>query len=494
MTDTLHMHRLHVRYRVPEDDVFMRMRLDAVLARVLDEELEPALLRRGVPVGDEVCVRALRVPARLRLAAGEAGAAEEWSDAIANAIAAAVARGGADVVRYRSRHAALADLAVSVAAGRLDRAWAWRQLGLWRGGDAPEARGAATELVAALAAEPETIVAVLAHAASCGALPCLVALVDADEWAELAHAALAAAGVSRGVLAAAATARARAEATSVRHEQPSSASVVARVARTSALVRAVGGPLSGEKTLALAVLAWLETDPAAAAAAPFEQAVDIVRALSEQLSIPATPASELPAADPAEAVAETVPAGPEAPPDPDAPEPGGLPEPAAPALTRFGGLLFLLGVLDELGVPGEIVRSAPLARRPLRWTLHRLALTLAPADADDPAALAFAGLPPDADPPDDDGEPKSDDERVALGVLAGRVAERARERLDRPELSPDELLDFVCRRRGEILFDPGWLELRLPFDEVSVELRRAGLDLDPGWLPWLGCVVRFVYG
>jgi hypothetical protein len=26
-----------------------------------------------------------------------------------------------------------------------------------------------------------------------------------------------------------------------------------------------------------------------------------------------------------------------------------------------------------------------------------------------------------------------------------------------------------------------------------VEVRRAGLDLDPGWIPWLGAVVRFVY-
>ena len=24
-------------------------------------------------------------------------------------------------------------------------------------------------------------------------------------------------------------------------------------------------------------------------------------------------------------------------------------------------------------------------------------------------------------------------------------------------------------------------------------LRRLGLDLDPGWLPWLGCIVRFAY-
>ena len=24
-------------------------------------------------------------------------------------------------------------------------------------------------------------------------------------------------------------------------------------------------------------------------------------------------------------------------------------------------------------------------------------------------------------------------------------------------------------------------------------VRRAGLDLDPGYVPWLGCVVRFLY-
>jgi len=25
-------------------------------------------------------------------------------------------------------------------------------------------------------------------------------------------------------------------------------------------------------------------------------------------------------------------------------------------------------------------------------------------------------------------------------------------------------------------------------------VRRVALDVDPGWLPWLGCVVRFHYG
>jgi hypothetical protein len=28
---------------------------------------------------------------------------------------------------------------------------------------------------------------------------------------------------------------------------------------------------------------------------------------------------------------------------------------------------------------------------------------------------------------------------------------------------------------------------------VDIEVRRAGLDLDPGWVPWLGRVVTFGY-
>ncbi len=55
------------------------------------------------------------------------------------------------------------------------------------------------------------------------------------------------------------------------------------------------------------------------------------------------------------------------------------------------------------------------------------------------------------------------------------------------------LLLSVCRRHAVIQADPGWIDVDLRLDEVSVDVRRAGLDLDPGYLPWLGCVVRFRY-
>jgi hypothetical protein len=37
------------------------------------------------------------------------------------------------------------------------------------------------------------------------------------------------------------------------------------------------------------------------------------------------------------------------------------------------------------------------------------------------------------------------------------------------------------------------LDVSLALDDADVRIRRIGLDLDPGWLPWFGRVVRFHY-
>jgi len=71
----LNVSRMRVRYRVPAADPNVRKRLDAVLDRVLGDALEPALVLRGVPVSEEICVRVVRAPARLRLDDGERSAA-----------------------------------------------------------------------------------------------------------------------------------------------------------------------------------------------------------------------------------------------------------------------------------------------------------------------------------------------------------------------------------------------------------------------------------
>ena len=51
----------------------------------------------------------------------------------------------------------------------------------------------------------------------------------------------------------------------------------------------------------------------------------------------------------------------------------------------------------------------------------------------------------------------------------------------------------VAKRDAAVDRKPGWIEIHLSLADVDLDIRRAGLDIDPGWLPWLGRVVRFRY-
>jgi hypothetical protein len=156
----------------------------------------------------------------------------------------------------------------------------------------------------------------------------------------------------------------------------------------------------------------------------------------------------------------------------------------------------------------EIEIEEPFCRRPFRWTLHQLAMALAETNPRDPAALAFAGLGPTAGPPSPDESALSDEEQRRLAWFGERVVERLRQRLTAPnpsaataatagrdfrKMAPRLLRDWICRRRARVVADPGWIEAHFSLDEVSTEIRRAGLDLDPGYVPWLGVVLKYVY-
>lgn len=48
-------------------------------------------------------------------------------------------------------------------------------------------------------------------------------------------------------------------------------------------------------------------------------------------------------------------------------------------------------------------------------------------------------------------------------------------------------------RRGQLYVTPSHVDLAMPLDGVSLPVRLAGLDFDPGWLPAFGRVVQFHY-
>lgn len=155
--------------------------------------------------------------------------------------------------------------------------------------------------------------------------------------------------------------------------------------------------------------------------------------------------------------------------------------PAAPALldtstwhpTQWGGVLFWLARM------GEYAQDSPVS---LPLLLRETALALG-APADDPVVIAFCG----GQRPDGEAPP-------GLQAQAAALVRSWSDWLDRaaPEL-PSPRLPHVCRRAGRLRLEPGWIELHLPMDAVDTGIRRLALDLDPGWLPWLGCVLRICY-
>ena len=53
---------------------------------------------------------------------------------------------------------------------------------------------------------------------------------------------------------------------------------------------------------------------------------------------------------------------------------------------------------------------------------------------------------------------------------------------------------------GELVARPGWialtrthLDVSFPFERTDIRIRRAGVDINPGWVSWLGRVVTYWY-
>lgn len=644
--DTLHVARFRARYRVPAGDGSARARLDALLRDVLDQALETALAAEGVSAREEVCVRTVAAPARLRLDRPDAAVTAAWSTALAGAIRTTIDAGGDGVARYASRAHALVDVVVSVARGDHRRAWAWRQLGLWSAGDAPSTSVAADEAARVLADNAELAVATLAAAGRSGALAVLAARVPPSAWRAVAAAALRAFAVPPSISAQLLSADDDGAASTVRlSSQPPSgdpraagegdarsadrlpktwgaadARLIDRIARRSSLyAAAVAAPDDARR--ALAILAVLEAEPAALARSSASALVTAVadeaaadagarppstgaaggKRTKETYTADSPPSARRPSsagrtsaleASSASAAAgsargdatredrstesihrvgstesprstgsagdgrastesgesassgsteaidrdgsagsaslesartggrESIESGEalddrsrggeagemergpsaenavEAGAETDAWDDGPVPV-TSTGETRWGGLLFLLHLVAELGIPREIVDSALFAARPLRWVLHRVATALLALDDADAAALAFAGLGPAADPPARGEPPASDEEEAEVRALAARIAAALHERITgQPAADVRAAAAKVreaARRDAVISADPGWIDVILRMDQVDTAVRRAGLDLDPGWLAWLGVVVRFVY-
>ncbi|MFC5768924.1 hypothetical protein [Thauera sinica] len=173
---------------------------------------------------------------------------------------------------------------------------------------------------------------------------------------------------------------------------------------------------------------------------------------------------------------------------------------AAARPTSAAGLLFLLRVMESLCLPEWLAADAAWASVQLPARIFGRVLRRLRVDDGDPAWLLAAFDPAVALP----AVPFriSGEGQWAMLAAAGMRAAQAR--------TVEDAWLNACRRRlrmgariglADLVRRPGLLAITathadvwMAIGQTDLRIRRAGLDLDPGWVPWLGRVVHFHYG
>jgi hypothetical protein len=161
--------------------------------------------------------------------------------------------------------------------------------------------------------------------------------------------------------------------------------------------------------------------------------------------------------------------------------------------SEWAGLLHLYQTAAEADIPAAVLADDALSTRPLAWVLHCIAGWLVPAEPDDPALLAFAGLLPTDEPPSLAWRPADQPEQDSIARHAHRWLTVTAHRLLGDGDRTAQTVERLLHRPGTIFAERGWIDIDMPLDAVDIDIRRAGLDIDPGWIGWLGSVVRFRY-
>jgi hypothetical protein len=152
----------------------------------------------------------------------------------------------------------------------------------------------------------------------------------------------------------------------------------------------------------------------------------------------------------------------------------------APVRTRCAGLFFLVPVMSRLGVAAFLEANPTLIELDFPRLLLRHVFERLRFPADDPVARALV-------------TDERADTRDAFNGLTLLLEDwtRAMRRWCRRRARVG--LSELVRREGRLLATGTHLELFFDHRSADIRVRRAGLDLDPGWVAWLGRVVQFHY-
>ena len=150
-------------------------------------------------------------------------------------------------------------------------------------------------------------------------------------------------------------------------------------------------------------------------------------------------------------------------------------------VTAFAGVVFLVNALAQPALRAVIDDAQWFADVPHGWhVLVNLARYLG-LPTDDPFAVQIEKLLADSGT----HHLTTEEQRRAMGTALTIPA---------LELYGDDLWNpGLLRAGGRFRLNASHLDVWLPLDSARLPIRLAGLDLNPGWTPWLGRVVTIHY-
>ncbi len=519
MTETLTIDRISA--TAPDDAHGLASRVERIIRRVADHRLERLLGSYSLAPEGISWIPRIEIAAALDFERPDSALEDALARAVLDAITAAAQ--GPEAAYYRNPIEALTGLIVAASLHRFDAAWLWVRMGFIGDADQLE-RQSGPCVLDALVGRPEHAVGAIIHAIRAVGLPRVHQLLGESGWVRVAGSALGAyADVATQALFAAIVRDAQTgigtrpscsvvdvgtsplgsatdgPAPNSQGNPDGDVAAVTRIVTASqlaAVARESRLRLKGPMTLAFGVLAVAEIEPAMlrrGAAMPLCLAVGRVLSgtaplVSEtyttttQSSLGARhcTASALPGSTGKDALERSVIAS------------DGASDAPVGDETEHAGLLFLLNVAVDAEMPDALLDDPSLDGIAPSELLARMAMALASANPNDPVILAFAGVDP-CRARHRWSRPLPEPLMDRIGVHASAWATAAAGRLGRRNEDLSTVIAGMVSRRGRIEREQGWMDVHLSLVDVDVDLRRAGLDLDPGWVPWLGSVVRFRY-
>ena len=453
-------------------------------------------LAMGLVREDEwLLIRHLRIVTRWRAQEVDADVGQVWGRALRRSIDEALASGDdSNCIRYSSRREALADMLYRSAFGESTRQWAWQRMGLIERADV-DCSGVIDSGVRQLVQSPQWIWPVLqrivADEEATAALTALLRAMPTSAWTRLFAACPQTLPYARwmgeSIHGSSAWAKEPTDEPATHASQAAQRLLAWAQARSlfaqrhvdtlAVLLAALAWPASGSTTEVSrqrARLAWTRLAGALSRAEVANGANDVKPSPLHADATPKTHHEDTPVEHAREPRTEhDKPASRELP---------NLPDTTGWQATQHAGLLLWLNRIATSGV-FEWLDSLPDAPADgLRLLLRELAFAMEVPD-DDPAFSVFCGG------------------TMAQAEAPPSIVEKAHSIVDSwrawladaaPDL-PEPRIATVCKRNGRLRLEPGWVELHLPLASVDTSIRRIALDLDPGWLLWLGCVVRIHY-